>query len=516
MGDKIDDLPASEHIHDHDIIGDEKAIAETADHLRKLSPEELEVEKRLRKKIDVLIMPLCVLVYLMNYIDRNNYAAARLQGLEEDLNMTDREYQIGLSTLFVGYVLMQVPSNAMLNYAGRPSWYIGFFVIIWGLVSLLTSQVKTAGQIIGTRFVLGFVEAPFFPGILFYLSKWYTKEELSLRMAIFYSGSLISGAFGNLIAAGILNGLAGARGYSAWQWLYILEGAITIFFGILVCLVLPDFPDTWKKLSEDERRVAMRRLAIEASEADVDEAGGMSQIRGIKLALTDPKTYLLALAYHGQTGAAGIQNYFPTLTQTVVKDRIHALLLCAPPYIFMVVFSFVHCRISDKLAKRFWFFTYPIPITIVGFIVFMAVDNFGARYFSLFLQIFVFALNGIIYAWISSSIPRPPAKRAAALAFINSVGNAASIWTPFTYKTKDAPHYRPALGICIGLQVLAAVCALALKLLLEKQNAQLARMENSDAQLTERDVKKLEKTAQVEGVTVAEARALQKGYRYII
>lgn len=59
---------------------------------------------------------------------RNNYAAARLQGLEEDLNMTDREYQIGLSTLFVGYVLMQVPSNAMLNYAGRPSWYIGFFV----------------------------------------------------------------------------------------------------------------------------------------------------------------------------------------------------------------------------------------------------------------------------------------------------------------------------------------------------------------------------------------------------
>lgn len=146
----------------------------------------------------------------------------------------------------------------------------------------------------------------------------------------------------------------------------------------------------------------------------------------------------------------------------------------------------------------------------------MTVDNFGARYFSLFLQIFVFALNGIIYAWISSSIPRPPAKRAAALAFINSVGNAASIWTPFTYKTEDAPHYRPALGICIGLQVLAAVCALALKFLLEKQNAQLARMENSDAQLMERDVKKLEKTAQVEGVTVAEARALQKGYRYII
>ncbi|TKX21735.1 MFS transporter-like protein 113 [Elsinoe australis] len=512
------DVSTAEHIHDHDIIADEKLDKETAAHLRKLTPEELAIEKKLRKKIDLLIMPLCVLVYLMNYIDRNNYAAARLQGLEDDLNMTAQEYQIGLSTLFVGYVLMQVPSNALLNYAGRPSLYIGFFVIIWGLVSACTSQVKTAGQIIACRFILGFVEAPFFPGILFYLSKWYTREELSLRMAIFYSGSLISGAFGNLIAAGILTGLAGQRGYSAWQWLYIVEGAITVFFGICVCLILPDFPDTWKKLSEEERHVANRRLAIEAAEADIDTEGGMSQVRGIKLALTDPKTYLLALAYHGQTGAAGIQNYFPTLTQTITgaNRRTEALLLCAPPYIFMVVWSFIHCRISDKLGKRFLFFVYPIPISIIGFIIFMATGNFGARYFSLFLQIFVFAMNGTIYAWISSSIPRPPAKRAAALAFINSVGNAASIWTPFTYRPRDAPFYRPAIGICIGLQCMAFVCAISLMVLLKKQNKTLERMENDDAELTSRDIKRLETTAKVEGVSLAEARAMQKGYRYII
>ncbi|KAF2227785.1 MFS transporter [Elsinoe ampelina] len=510
------DLSHAEHVHDHDLIADEKLDPETAAHLRKLTPGELAIEKKLRKKIDILIMPLCVLVYLMNYIDRNNYAAARLQGLEEDLNMTAQQYQIGLSTLFVGYVLMQVPSNALLNYAGRPSWYIGFFTIIWGLVSACTSQVKTAGQIIACRFILGFVEAPFFPGILFYLSKWYTKEELSLRMAIFYSGSLISGAFGNLIAAGILTGLAGKRGYNAWQWLYIVEGAITVFFGILVIIILPDFPDTWKKLSDEERHVANRRLAIEAAEADIDEKGGMSQVKGIKLALTDPKTYLLALAYHGQTGAAGIQNYFPTLTQTINPNRTIALLLCAPPYIFMVIWSFIHCRFSDRISKRFLFFVYPIPITIVGYFVFMFVEGFGGRYFSLFLQIFVFAMNGTIYAWISSSIPRPPAKRAAALAFINSVGNAASIWTPFTYRPKDAPFYRPALGVCIGLQCVAATCAVTLRFLLVSQNKRLARMESADSELTQKDIKKLEKTAQVEGVSMAEARAMQKGYRFII
>lgn len=141
--------------------------------------------------------------------------------------------------------------------------------------------------------------------MLFYLSKWYTKGELNLRMSIFYSGSLLSGAFGNLIAAGILNGLAGKRGLAAWQWLYIIEGSITMAIGIAIMCILPDFPDTWKALSPEMKHVANRRMAIDAAEADVDEAGGMSQWKGIKLAFADPKTYILAIAYHGITGAAG-------------------------------------------------------------------------------------------------------------------------------------------------------------------------------------------------------------------
>ena len=124
-------------------------------------------------------------------------------------------------------------------------------------------------------------------------------------MSIFYSGSLLSGAFGNLIAAGILSGLAGKRGLDAWQWLYIVEGAITMAIGLLIMVILPDFPDTWKALSPAMKRVANRRMAIDAAGADVDEGGGMSQWKGIKLAFADPKTYVLALAYHGITGAAG-------------------------------------------------------------------------------------------------------------------------------------------------------------------------------------------------------------------
>lgn len=118
---------------------------------------------------------------------------------------------------------MQVPSNAVMNYVGRPSLYLGFFTCAWGLVSLLTSQVKGFGGMVACRFILGIVEAPFFAGVLFYLSKWYTKSELNLRMSIFYSASMLSGAFGPLIAAGILSSdtLIGYHGITAWQWVCI-------------------------------------------------------------------------------------------------------------------------------------------------------------------------------------------------------------------------------------------------------------------------------------------------------
>ncbi|KAL3469930.1 major facilitator superfamily domain-containing protein [Aspergillus californicus] len=481
-----------------------------------LSPEEKAIEVKLRRRVDTVIMPLVILVYLMNYIDRNNYAAAKLQGLEQDLSLNDQQYQTGLSILFVGYILMQVPSNLALNYMGRPSLYLGFFTVGWGLVSALTSQVTNYGGIVACRFILGLVEAPFFAGVLFYLSKWYTKKELALRMSIFYSGSLLSGAFGNLIAAGILDGMAGARGMSAWQWLYIIEGSITIFIGLCVSIFLPDFPETWKGIPEEMRHVAKKRLAIEAAQADVDAAGGTSQLKGLKLAFQDIKTYVLAIAYMSITGATGFQNFFPSLTATLNYSQTISLVLVAPPYIFMVFYSLTHSYFSDRFENRFWFFIYPIPISIIGFVIFMTTDSFGPRYFSFFLMVFVFAQNGTVYSWIAGAIPRPPAKRAAAYAFINSIGNSASIWTPYTYRDADIPYYRPAMAVCIALQAIGGLMAVFMYFHLKGLNRRQERFEDVSAVLTDKDIKVLQKVAEQEGIDVDAARVHQRGFRYVI
>ena len=114
-------------------------------------------------------------------------------------------------------LITEVPSNLLLNKIGKPALYLPTAMIIWGVISASTAAAKSFGGMIAIRFCLGFVEAAYFPGCLFFLSCWYTRKELALRTAMLYAGSLISGTISGLIAAGITYGLDGAKGLNAWR-----------------------------------------------------------------------------------------------------------------------------------------------------------------------------------------------------------------------------------------------------------------------------------------------------------
>ena len=183
-----------------------------ADHRRK-------VEKSLKRKLDARCS-LFVLIYIMNYLDRNNIASARLKGLQTDLNLDNTQYATCLSILYVGYILMQVPSNVFINRIQRPSWYIACAMLLWGLISFLSGNAKNFSGMVTIRFFLGFVEAAFLPGALLILSKWYTRRELTERNAILFCGNLISNAFSALVGAGVLSNMQGTLGHAAWRWLF--------------------------------------------------------------------------------------------------------------------------------------------------------------------------------------------------------------------------------------------------------------------------------------------------------
>jgi len=144
------------------------------------------------------------------------------------------------------------------------------------------------------RFFLGAVEAAFFPGCIYYLSRWYTRKEMQLRVTILNAGNLAAQAFGGLIAAGVLTNMGGKAHIAAWRWLFIIEGVLTVVIAVLAMTVLPDYPNSTRWLSETEIYIAQKRLVDDVGAADEDDSEE-GKFHGLKLAVADPKVWLLGL-----------------------------------------------------------------------------------------------------------------------------------------------------------------------------------------------------------------------------
>ncbi|KAI0065885.1 sugar transporter [Artomyces pyxidatus] len=414
----------------------------------------LRLERKLLWKLD-LRMSIMVVIYILNYIDRNNAGAARLRGFEADLHLKGQEFATLLSILYVGYILMQIPSNILLNWMGRPSIYLPCCMIIWGMISVLTGHFVGA---LLTRFFLGFVEAAFFPGALFLLSKWYTKNELGVRIAVLYCGNIISNAFGSLMASGILDGMQGRLGHAAWRWLFYIEGALTMFVALCAIFILPDFPTTTKWLAPQERSLALKRMASDyAGIGDQAETETGGPLHGLRLALADWKVWWLALAMTSNVVALSFNAYFPTLSATLGYDTTITLVLCAPPFIWAAIEAFLLSRHSDKVGERFWHITASLGLGIVGFIIAISTMNIAARYVSLFLMAQSYAGFVVFYAWLSNSFPRPPSKRAVALALVNAFSQLGNVAGSYVWPTVWGPTYRHSYAICISCQGLTIV-----------------------------------------------------------
>ncbi|KAI1419390.1 major facilitator superfamily domain-containing protein [Xylaria sp. FL1777] len=442
--------------------------------IMRLTPEErIKLEKRLVRKIDWRLLPMIIIMYILNYIDRNNIAAAKLSGLPEDLNLKGNQFQTAVSILFVGYLLVQVPSNLFLNKIGLPGIYLPTCMAIWGVISAATSTVTNFSGLIAVRFFLGFVEAVYFPGCLYYLSCWYTRKELGLRTALLYSGALISGAFSGLIAAGVNANLDGARGYAAWQWLFIIEGVITVGVAIIAIPILPNFPRTTKWLSEEEKALAIWRLEEDVGEDDW-AAEEQSMWHGAKLAFSDVKTYVLLFLLLGIVSSGGVTNFLPAVVKTLGYNNINTLLLTSPPYVLCVITSSLNAWHADRTGERFWHITLSLCVALVGFIIAATTSSIGPRYFSIVIMVpGIYGAFVVALAWISNTMPRPPAKRAAALSFINAVSNATSIYVSYLYQDWMAPQYVIAFGVNSGTTVLAIASALILRIMLVRLNKKL-------------------------------------------
>ncbi|KAH0829189.1 major facilitator superfamily domain-containing protein [Lanmaoa asiatica] len=472
-------------------------------------------ERHLVRKLDTRLMPTVVVIYLMNYIDRVAVTAARLQGLEVDLGLTDVEYETVLAILYASYCPAQIPSNMVR--LDIPSFYIGACIVGWGLTSAMTGVTKNFSGIIACRVFIGVPEAAFYPGSMYLLSRWYTKKELALRSAIFYVGLLISNAFGSFIAAGILGNMQGKLGIAAWRWLFYIEGAITMFIGLLAIWLLPDFPHNTRWLSPAERRLAQVRLAEDAGEADQDSSDA-TIFDGFKLAIRDVKVWVFMFMGCAQLLGLSYINFFPTLTATLGYNTTDTLLMAAPPWVFASICCVINAwncwqRRIDRTGERFFHLTSWWWAVIVGYIISLATMSTGGRYFSLFLMTIGYCGFALTLTWVSSSVPRPPAKRSVAIGLVNGFGNLGNVMGSYIWKASWGPEYHQSMVIALSSLVLASVLSLVMRQMLICENKRMEREERELMEGPERE--RIEEAARLEGISFEEAIRRRRGFRYL-
>ncbi|RPD53443.1 MFS general substrate transporter [Lentinus tigrinus ALCF2SS1-7] len=470
-------------------------------------------ERRLVRLLDMRLLPTIILIFIMNYIDRVAVTAARLQGLSQDLGLDDIQYSTVLAVLYASYVPAQIPSNMILNRISRPSYYIPLCVVLWGLTSALTGVARNYAGILVARIFVGIPEAAFYPGAIYLLSRWYTRKELAFRSAILYGGLLISNAFGSLMAAGILSRMEGKMGIRAWRWLFYIEGAITITIGIFAVFLLPDYPHNTRWLSPAQRRLAQVRLAEDAGEADEDVASD-SAFKGLIMALKDPKVPLFALMGCSQLLGLGFVNFFPTIAGTLGFSTTVTLLLAAPPWILATIVCCVNAWNADRTGERFFHICVPWWGVMLGYIIGVSTMSIGGRYVAMFLMACGYAGFALMLVWVSNVVPRPPAKRSAAIGIVNGFGNLGNLISSYVWKTQWAPDYHPSMFIGLAALAFATVLAFVIRCILVQQNKRLEQDELNDLKGARRE--RIEEAARLEGITFEEALRRRRGFRYLL
>ncbi|KAL5337489.1 major facilitator superfamily domain-containing protein [Aspergillus crustosus] len=398
------------------------------------------------RKQDLRILPLSAFIYLLCYLDRSNIGNAKVlnadtgNDLLTETGMSNYEFTIALMVFLIAYALFEVPSNYFLKKL-RPSRWIAFLMISWGATTIGLGGAKNYGQVTGIRFLLGVTEAGLFPGLVYYLTFWYRTSERSLRVALILASATLAGAFGGAIAYGV-GYLNGTHGHSAWRWLFFIEGAPSCASAILVWFFLPDYPESAKWLTEDERELARQRLQVEGSKGAA-KAMTWSEAKAV---LTEWRLYVHYAIYFGiSTPFSSLSLFTPSITAGLGYENLQAQLMTVPPYAVAYVMTIAVAWSADHFNARGLHSAIFSFIGAMGFLASAVLppDAYLKRYGCLIVgSSGAFSCIPPLLGWLSSNI-HSTAGAGLAIALNISFGAPGQIVGVWIYKSNEAKSGYP-------------------------------------------------------------------------
>ncbi|MGC1332217.1 MFS transporter [Pseudomonas sp.] len=399
-------------------------------------------------KVSWRLLPFLLLMYIMAFLDRANVGFAR-QAFQADTGIGDSAFAFGAGVFFVGYALLEVPSNLILHKVGARLWMCRIMVS-WGLISAAMVFAHNETSFYVLRFALGVAEAGFFPGVILYLTYWFPGAARGKAMGFFYFGAPLAFIFGSPLS-GLLLELDGVAGAHGWQWLFVTEGLMATTVGIWAYFYLDNRPADAHWLSTDER--ALLQGVIDQEDQHKQGHGSLLKT------LCQPAVLYLCLIYGLiQASVYGVVFYLPTQVAGLLGSKVGLLvgLVSALPWLCALLAAWWVPAQADKRGDHRRVACLTLLVAAAGIALSVSVTSplWG-------VVALCFAAAGFIAVqpvfWTFPSRTLAGSAAAGAIALVNAVGAVGGFIAPVLKTWAEIHFSSPAAG----LYVLAATTMLA-------------------------------------------------------
>ncbi|KAI0690801.1 MFS general substrate transporter [Cytidiella melzeri] len=426
---------------------------------------DLEVAWR---KMDCTVLPVVTVIFFLSFLDKGNIGNARIAGLQHELGMSDYQYTIALTVTFIPYILVELPSNLWLRRIG-PNVLLPAMTTLWGIAVVLQGLVTSYSGLIACRFFIGLFEGGLLPGITLYLSSFYPKQKLQLRISLFFVSTTLAGAFSGLLASAIVH-MDGVGHKPGWAWIFILEGLFTVLFGLLSFFVLPRTHAHVAFLTPVEKAYVEDALCEDELLPTFDHSskemqGGRVTRNDVWKAMRMVHVWLCVGAgfFNGAT-LSGLAYFLPSIVASLGYTSNEAQLMSVPPFAASFVLSIASSYLSDKYHKRGLTIILFALLGTSGFSLFLASSmanhpHSRYEYASLFLILpGTYSIAPPLAAWISNNTS-PYTTRATAIALLTVSTNCGGVLATWVLGDVSSRGYRVGAWVFLGFQVGIVGCA---------------------------------------------------------
>jgi Sugar phosphate permease len=389
-------------------------------------------ERRAVRKAAVRLLPFLFVLYVIAYLDRVNVGFAKL-AMNDLPWFSEAVFGTGAGIFFIGYFLFEVPSNLILQRVGARRWIMRI-MLSWGVVAGAMLLANSAPTFYALRFALGLAEAGFFPGVLLYLTYWFTARERARVVALFMTANSVAFIFGAPLSGWLMENPF-LPGLTGWQQMFLIEAIPAVLLGFVVLKYLPDGPKDAPWLTDEEKELIQERIRRGVESTGHSPRGHSAEALGA--ALRQPAVALLCLTFFFLvSGMYGISMWLPQIIDSMGAkgDPLRTGLLTAIPYLTAGVVMVANGFHSDRTGERRWHIAVPATVGALG----LTAGAFLHTSPALSLAALSIAAGGM-WATLGPFWSLPPlalagrggAALAGGIALINAVGNLGGFLGPF-------------------------------------------------------------------------------------